>query len=162
VRLRTLETKGVVLSLGEEGAEVQVGNVRVRTRSRDLELIGGGDLGLESGGEPAESGGIDHRHDRVHAGSTSTRNGDFVTDSPGMEINLRGQRADEALDSLERYLDSAYLAGLPFARIVHGKGTGKLRQVVREALKGHPHVKSFEAGGDKEGGEGVTVVKLDV
>jgi len=162
VRLRTLETKGVVLSLGEEGAEVQVGNVRVRTRLRDLQLIGAGDLGLESGVESAKPGGIDHRQDRVHAGSTSTRNGDFFTDSPGMEINLRGQRADEALDSLERYLDSAYLAGLPFVRIVHGKGTGKLRQVVREALKGHPHVKSFEAGGDKEGGEGVTVAKLDV
>ncbi len=162
MRLRTLETKGVVLSLGEEGAELQVGNVRVRTQLRDLELIGRGDLGLESGGEPAEPGGIDHRQDRVHAGSTSTWNGGFVTDSPGMEINLRGQRADEALDSLERYLDSAYLAGLPFARMVHGKGTGKLRQVVREALKGHHHVKSFEAGGDKEGGEGVTVVKLDV
>ena len=162
VRLRTLETKGVLISLDEEGAEVQVGNVRVRTRLRDLELIGESDLGLESGGESAKPGGTDHRQDRAQAGSTSTRNGDFFAESPGMEINLRGQRADEALDSLERYLDSAYLVGLPFVRIVHGKGTGKLRQVVREALKGHPHVKSFEAGGDKEGGEGVTVVKLDV
>jgi DNA mismatch repair protein MutS2 len=162
VRLRTLETKGVVLSLGEEGVEVQVGNVRVRTRLRDLELIGGGDLGLESGGESAKTGGTDRPRDRAHTGSTSTRTGDFFTDSPGMEINLRGQRADEALDSLERYLDSAYLVGLPFVRIVHGKGTGKLRQVVREALNGHPHVKSFEAGGDKEGGEGVTIAKLDV
>jgi DNA mismatch repair protein MutS2 len=162
VRLKTLETKGVLLSLGEEGAEVQVGNVRVRTRLRDLELIGGGDLDLESSGEAAKSGMNDRPRHRVRAGSTSTRNGDFFSDSPGMEINLRGQRADEALDSLDRYLDSAYLAGLPFVRIVHGKGTGKLRQVVREALKGHPHVKSFEAGGDKEGGEGVTVVKLDV
>jgi len=119
-------------------------------------------LGLESGGALAKPGGTDRPQDPAHAGSTSTRKGDFFTDSPGMEINLRGQRADEALDSLERYLDSAYLAGLPFVRIVHGKGTGKLRQVVREALKGYPHVKSFEAGGDKEGGEGVTVVKLDV
>jgi len=162
VRLRTLGTKGVLLSLGEEDAEVQVGNVRVRTRLRDLELIGAGDLGLESRGEPAKSGGTNRRQDRARAGSTSTGNGDFFTDSPGMEINLRGQRADEALDSLERYLDSAYLAGLPFVRIVHGKGTGKLRQVVREALKGYIHVKSFEAGKDNEGGEGVTVAKLDV
>jgi DNA mismatch repair protein MutS2 len=49
---------------------------------------------------------------------------------------------------------------LPFVRIIHGKGTGKLRSVVRQALKDHPHVKSFDAGGDKEGGEGVTVAKL--
>jgi DNA mismatch repair protein MutS2 len=83
-----------------------------------------------------------------------------VAESPGIELDLRGQRADEALDKLERYIDSAYLAGLPWVRIIHGKGTGKLRQAVREALSQNAHVKSFETGGDKEGGEGVTVAKL--
>ena len=52
------------------------------------------------------------------------------------------------------------MAGLPFVRIIHGKGTGKLRQEVRSALLIHPQVASFEEGGDKEGGEGVTVAKL--
>jgi DNA mismatch repair protein MutS2 len=75
-------------------------------------------------------------------------------------LDLRGRRADEALEAMERYLDSAYLAGLPFVRIIHGKGTGKLRQAVRHALQNHPHVGTFEAGGDKEGGDGVTVAKL--
>jgi DNA mismatch repair protein MutS2 len=79
-----------------------------------------------------------------------------------VELDLRGQRAEDALNALERYLEAAYLAGLPFVRIIHGKGTGKLRQAVREALSGHPNVKSWEAGGDKEGGEGVTVAKLAV
>jgi DNA mismatch repair protein MutS2 len=78
-----------------------------------------------------------------------------------MELDLRGQRADDALDALERYLDAAYLAGLPFVRIIHGKGTGKLRQAVREALGQNPSVRSFESGGDKEGGDGVTVAKLN-
>jgi DNA mismatch repair protein MutS2 len=77
-----------------------------------------------------------------------------------MELDLRGQRADEALSALERYLDAAFLSGMPFVRIIHGKGTGKLRQAVREALSQNPHVRSFEGGGDKEGGEGVTVAKL--
>ena len=77
-----------------------------------------------------------------------------------MEVDLRGLMSEDALDKLETYLDKAYLAGMPFVRIIHGKGTGKLRQVVRAALKEHPHVKSFEEGGDKEGGEGVTVAKL--
>jgi DNA mismatch repair protein MutS2 len=77
-----------------------------------------------------------------------------------MELDLRGRRVEEALDELEHYLDAAYLAGLPFVRIIHGKGTGKLRQAVREKLGDHPHVRSFEGGGDKEGGEGVTVAKL--
>ena len=52
------------------------------------------------------------------------------------------------------------MSGLPFVRIIHGKGTGKLRQEVRAALKDHPQVDSFEEGGAKEGGEGVTVAKL--
>ena len=80
--------------------------------------------------------------------------------SPGMELDLRGQRAEDALEMLDRYLEKAYMAGLPFVRIIHGKGTGKLRQEVRAALKDHPQVASFEEGGDKEGGEGVTVAKL--
>ena len=80
--------------------------------------------------------------------------------SLGIELDLRGQRVEEALEALDRYLDSAYLAGLLFVRIIHGKGTGKLRAVVRQALKDHPHVRSFEEGGEKEGGEGVTVAKL--
>ena len=77
-----------------------------------------------------------------------------------MELDLRGQRAEDALDALDRYLESAYLAGLPFVRIIHGKGTGKLRQVIREALQGSPHVSTFESGRDNEGGDGVTVAKL--
>ncbi len=77
-----------------------------------------------------------------------------------MELDLRGQRVEDALDALDRYLESAYLAGLPFVRIIHGKGTGRLRQVIRESLGKSTHVKSWSPGEDKEGGEGVTVAKL--
>jgi DNA mismatch repair protein MutS2 len=80
--------------------------------------------------------------------------------SPSMELDLRGQRAEDALDALERYLESAYMAGLPFVRIIHGKGTGKLRTSVRQALQQSSNVKSWEAGKDNEGGEGVTIVHL--
>ena len=58
------------------------------------------------------------------------------------------------MPELDRYLNDAYMAGLPFVRIVHGKGTGVLRQVVREYLRGHPLVKSFDFAGSREGGEG--------
>jgi DNA mismatch repair protein MutS2 len=78
-----------------------------------------------------------------------------------MEIDLRGQRAEDALDALDRYLDNAVVVGMPFVRIIHGKGTGRLRQVIREALQGNPNVTHFETGADNEGGEGVTVVHLD-
>jgi DNA mismatch repair protein MutS2 len=77
-----------------------------------------------------------------------------------MELDLRGQRAEDALDRLAQYIDSAYLSGMPFVRIIHGKGTGRLRQVVREALRASPHIKNFENGLEGEGGDGVTVAHL--
>ena len=83
-----------------------------------------------------------------------------VVQSPGLELDLRGQTSAEALGRLERYLDDAYLAGLPWVRIIHGKGTGALRAAVRDVLQRHPLVASSEPGKEGEGGEGVTVAKL--
>ncbi len=77
-----------------------------------------------------------------------------------MELDLRGLTVDDMLIELGRYLDTAYLAGLPFVRIIHGKGTGALRQAVRDELRHHPLVGSFQAGETNEGGEGVTIAKL--
>lgn len=77
--------------------------------------------------------------------------------SPGMELDLRGFRVDEALEALESYLDEAYLADLPWVRIIHGKGTGALRQVVRDALRHHGVVATFRTGEQGEGGDGVTI-----
>jgi DNA mismatch repair protein MutS2 len=74
-----------------------------------------------------------------------------------MEIDLRGLRVDDGLAELEHQLDAAYLNGMPFVRIIHGKGTGAMKKAVREALHSNPHVKRFEGGKDEEGGEGVTI-----
>ena len=79
-----------------------------------------------------------------------------------MEIDLRGLRVDDGLAELERQLDAAYLNGMPFVRIIHGKGTGAMKKAVREALHTNPHVKRFEGGKDEEGGEGVTIAFLHV
>lgn len=76
------------------------------------------------------------------------------------EIDLRGQYADEAMLLVEKYLDDAYLAGLPRVRLIHGKGTGSLRTAIHRQLKGHHRVKSFRIGEHGEGGLGVTVVEL--
>jgi DNA mismatch repair protein MutS2 len=81
-------------------------------------------------------------------------------DSPGIEVHLRGMRAEEALDKLEKYLDRAYLAGLPYVRVVHGKGTGTLRKLARDYLQHSPLVVSFQTAEPNEGGEGVTIAKL--
>jgi len=154
VRVRSLNTQGVLTALGEDEVEVQIGVLRIRTRLAELELA--------SAAAPAEMApSLPAPAPKVSSSdSTPAQTGAYQPASPGMEIDLRGQRADEALDALERYLDSAYLTGLPFVRIIHGKGTGRLREVVRQVLQGHPHVRSFEGGGEKEGGEGVTVAKL--
>jgi DNA mismatch repair protein MutS2 len=81
-------------------------------------------------------------------------------ESPGMELDLRGQISEEALLHLDQYLDQAFLAQLPWVRIIHGKGSGTLRQAVRQALQGHPLIASYRPGEQGEGGEGVTVAKL--
>jgi DNA mismatch repair protein MutS2 len=76
------------------------------------------------------------------------------------QLDLRGARAEEALEVLDRYLNDASLAGLTRARVVHGKGTGALRAAVREHLTGHPLVKSSRAAPANEGGDGATIVEL--
>lgn len=81
-------------------------------------------------------------------------------ESPGIEVHLRGMRAEEALEKLEKYLDRAYLAGLPYVRVVHGKGTGTLRKLARDYLQDSPLVVSFQTAEPNEGGDGVTIARL--
>ncbi|MBI2328928.1 MAG: Smr/MutS family protein [Chloroflexi bacterium] len=76
------------------------------------------------------------------------------------EVHLRHLTVDEALLKLDKYLDDALMAGLYQVRVVHGKGTGTLRQVVRKQLAKHPLVKSYRPGDYGEGGGGVTMVEL--
>jgi DNA mismatch repair protein MutS2 len=83
-----------------------------------------------------------------------------AVESPGLELDLRGVRVDDGLDRLERYLNQASMARLPWVRIIHGRGTGAMRSAVREVLVQHPIVSSSRPGEGNEGGDGVTVVKL--
>ena len=78
------------------------------------------------------------------------------------EINLTGRTVEEALPLLDKYLDDASLSGLTPLRIIHGMGTGRLRNAVRHFLETHPHVESFSEAEEREGGRGVTLVRLHV
>jgi DNA mismatch repair protein MutS2 len=82
------------------------------------------------------------------------------TDDMRMEINLIGRTVDEATEELEKYLDRAFMAGLPRVRIIHGHGAGILRRAVREFLKSHPHVATQSEAPQNEGGQGATLVEL--
>ncbi len=76
------------------------------------------------------------------------------------EVHLRRLHVDEALLKLDQYLNDAFMAGLHQVRVIHGKGTGTLRQVVCEQLAKHPLVKSYRPGVYGEGESGVTIVEL--
>ena len=151
VRLRTLNMDGVVSALGEEDIEVLLGNLKVRTRISDVVRAGQPETALQTvqAASQPRSAVPDRELSPVP-----------FTPSPGMELDLRGQRAEDALEALERYLESAYLSGMPYVRVIHGKGTGRLRQVIREALAQSEFVTSWESGGETEGGDGVTVANI--
>jgi DNA mismatch repair protein MutS2 len=82
------------------------------------------------------------------------------SDSVPMEINVIGRTAEEAQDEVSRYLDRAFMAGLPHIRIVHGTGMGVLRRTLREFLKNHPQVTSVTEPPHDQGGQGATEVEL--
>jgi DNA mismatch repair protein MutS2 len=87
---------------------------------------------------------------------STSQNSDYLSS----EINVIGRTADEAQQEVERYLDQAFLAGLPRVRIVHGTGMGILRRTLREYLRSHPHVSEVTEAGQNEGGQGATLVEL--
>jgi DNA mismatch repair protein MutS2 len=78
------------------------------------------------------------------------------------EINVIGQTVDEASSKVERFVDQAFLAGLPRVRVVHGSGMGILRKALRQLLQQHPHVTSVAEAPQNEGGGGATLVELNV
>ena len=146
VKMRTLKMEGIISSVNAGEVEVRVGNLRVRVRPEDLAPVS------DTIDEP-----VVRAHAPVIAASARKTPATPFRPTPGLELDLRGMRADDALDKLDAYLVEAYGSGMPFARIIHGKGTGRLRQVIREALKNSEYVSTYEEGGEKEGGEGVTI-----
>lgn len=133
-----LGTTGRVTQLDGDGAEIQVGSFRVRVQQHTLER---------------------RRPPKPEKPDPASMAAGFHP-SPGVELDLRGRRVEEIPPKLDKYLDDAFLAGLPFVRIIHGKGTGALRQAVRQELSDHPLVKSQRPGEQGEGGTGVTVAYL--
>lgn len=139
VRLIALDQEGEVLAIDGDEADVQLGSLKLRQPLRDLERLG--------------------RVKREGPGSVRFVR-EAIAETVPIEIDIRGHRVDEIAPVLESYIQDAYLMGLPWVRIIHGKGTGALRQVVRELLRDNPAVAQYEAAGAKEGGEGATIARL--
>ena len=146
VFLDTLNAEGVIAELDGKGAQVQVGSLRVRAKFTDMRKRSRSELRAKERGHVREYQPIDTVPPPV--------------ESPGMELDIRGKRVEEALEILDRYIDAAYTSGLPFGRIIHGKGTGRLRQAVRLFLREHSLVSKVTQGQNNEGGAGVTVIHM--
>ncbi len=141
VLVKSLDRRAEVVALdNKKEAMVALGRLQMRVKFEDLEFKG----------RPVED------EELADIGGYSGPTGSYS----GLELDIRGLRVEDGLEALERFLDNAFLSRMPWVRIIHGKGTGKLRTAVRETLKSNSYVKSFEEGIEGEGGAGVTVAKL--
>jgi DNA mismatch repair protein MutS2 len=139
VMIESVGQEGEVVWLSNSDADIQMGNMKTRQPLSALRRLGR----ARPDKDPQESPRI-------------------IAPLPyvPMEIDIRGNRAAEVEPMIESYLDEAYRSGLPMVRIIHGKGTGALRQVVREALQSNPVVQRHEMAPSNEGGEGATLAYL--
>ena len=151
VRLRSLGATGVVERISDGEAVVRAGNLRLREKLKNLEVV---EAERKKGEET-----LQERLRRMSAEATqvSLR---ASSERPDAELNLIGRTTDEADDEVDKFLDASYLEGLARVRIIHGHGTGALRRAVAQLLKSHPHVASFGPAPDNQGGAGATVVEL--
>lgn len=134
--------------------EVALGPIKMRVKRSDCSEVSRSEVEAARG-EKFDPLAAARRQKGVHVTVTSAN-----TDDMRMEINLIGRTVDEATEELEKYLDRAFMAGLPRVRVIHGHGAGILRRGVREFLKGHPHVAGIEEAPQNEGGQGATLVEL--
>jgi DNA mismatch repair protein MutS2 len=136
VHVASLDADGTIAAVGERDVEVRIGSVKVRVPREELRAA-----------KPVVSSGESRPWGRTETAPVSAR------------LDLRGQTVEEATSALEKYLDSALLAGLPRLVIVHGKGTGALRKAVHDTLRAHPEV-HFRMAPPNEGGDGATIVEF--
>jgi DNA mismatch repair protein MutS2 len=146
VRFLDSSATGEVESVSRDNAIVRCGNFRLTTSLRNLEKISRKEE-RKIQREPGPA---------AKKGSWSVTSGTFES----TRLDLRGLSGDEAIMKIDRFIDSMRLGGIRSGTIVHGKGTGSLRQRTAEFLQQHPSVKSFRLGEWDEGGSGVTVVEL--
>jgi DNA mismatch repair protein MutS2 len=144
VRVQGFPDVGRVVELNGRTATVEIGALRMKLSVNELERVA----------EPPSPPARPPRRGTESIGQEKSR-------SLGVEVDLRGMTQEEALEVMDKYLDDAVLAGAPFVRIIHGKGTGVLRRAVDHALRSDSRVVRHRLGESGEGGDGVTVAALE-
>ena len=157
VKVLSLGLKGTVSSLPNAKGDlfVQMGILRSQVNIRDLELLKEDDISATL------SDGSGGRNIWTPAKGKGTGSGKIKMSksfSVPTEVNLIGMTVDEAMPVMEKYLDDAYLAHMPSVRVVHGRGTGALKNAVHQRLRKLKYVKEFRLGEFGEGDSGVTIV----
>ncbi len=154
VGVPALHARGTIRGLSGDGreAEVDVGGLRVRVKATELVA------------PDAIEDGLDLRRaaDVAPVSYVSAPALPAASKSVPLQLDLRGQRAADAVEEVERYLDDAYLAGLQSVRIIHGHGTGAVRKAVRDRLSHHSLVRHWSPAERNQGGDGATEVQLAV
>ncbi|OFW44828.1 MAG: hypothetical protein A3J28_09305 [Acidobacteria bacterium RIFCSPLOWO2_12_FULL_60_22] len=145
VRLRSFGRQGVVRNKSENWLEVEIGNLRTKVPLNDVAEV----VPPLEPGKAAPKSKVSVHIERVVEGSLS-------------EINVIGERADEARRRVDKFLDNAFLAQMERVRVIHGSGKGILRQALAEMFAEHPHVEKFSPAPQEEGGAGATIVELKV
>lgn len=168
VKVLSMNLKGTVSTLPDAKGDlfVQMGILRSRVNIRDLELIREDDISATLGdGSSRTYGGTAAGSKAKKTFSQAKGNGNgsgqirmSKSFSVGTEVNLIGMTTDEAVPAMEKYLDDAYLAHMPSVRVVHGRGTGALKNACHKRLRQLKYVKDFRLGEFGEGGTGVTIV----
>jgi DNA mismatch repair protein MutS2 len=147
VYVPNFKRQGIILSkIGEKGKLViQMGSIRATVSIDDVQLL--------KGEAPIEKEGQEEEEKDESLKELSNI-------QVPMKLDLHGYTVEEAIEKIDKYLDSAYLVGLPFVYIVHGKGLGTLKESIIDHLRGRPHISHFYTGTPEEGGTGVTIVYL--
>jgi DNA mismatch repair protein MutS2 len=152
VKLKSLGRAGTVKRrIDDNTFEVEVGIMKMKVARSDV---------AEVLNRPDEEDGDKPRVSPVEAARARGISVSVDSDSAPSEINVIGENVDEATRLVERFVDRAFLAGLPRVRIVHGSGMGILRKALRDYLRSHPHVATVSEPQQNEGGAGATVVEL--
>ena len=156
VKLKSMGRAAVVKKkIGENHFDVEIGSMKMRIAREDIAEV------LVSAGGKAQSQPTPVEAARSRGITVKLQNESSHLNTPS-EINVIGRTVDEATAEVEKFVDRAFLAGLPKVRVVHGSGMGILRKALRQYLQKHPHVESVTEPPLNEGGGGATVVELRV
>ena len=154
VKLNNISDIATIVSVPQKGKQVQiqVGSIKMNVNVDDIiEIVG-------NAASSKQKSNI--KNNSLNSSPSTFKTSSSKSKTVSTEINVIGQNVDDACFVIDKYLDDASIAKLSQVRIVHGKGTGKLREGIHLFLKKHPHVKSFRLGTFGEGEMGVTVVEL--